>query len=592
MAALWRDQSFSSPIDFSPSPSSPRHTPNKTADIGQDGVSLSADPQGRILQLSTFHAGHGIVVAVPFEQFDGSKYYDPKFVRSYRTRMLQYMKEGKGGFGLDVAENAYPGSAQIVSRSLASFIYTVHTPHGNLEVSYTTRVLKGGEAVQTAAVKNPNPIQITHGYALKLCLSLNRASYGQLTEGGPIPLPPSRNSLCRTAESVFNITNPYLGARLEGSVEVDGTAISLGTLKPGSASEYAEQISYVAKGHLGWVFNRAERPRSSGEVYREDYVPSPQEPRGLSENEYSLTPMYSGFWHRSYLVTGKPKDQTIFQLDQQCYPLLELCDYLDCFPHDVDFVMRLANSGVIAEILEVLASKRDAETGLWPTDETPGDDAVTLPHHFSSHILLWRTYTRLRELWASIKPMDEAEIRKLSDMATEIRDKTLRSFTTHHPQNEKSMFAYFTNGHGEHRFYHDANDVPTLFAAEWEFVETLDQIKTWRNTMDFGLSPLNERGFCAEGSYRGLGSQHSPGAWVLGYFQELAYAASVGDAPAIDEAWEKILASMQWDGTFPEAVDPQTAKCSSKAWFSWPGSMIGALLIRMRVNGKDQYLER
>ncbi|RYP75070.1 hypothetical protein DL770_007481 [Monosporascus sp. CRB-9-2] len=511
----------------------------------------------QILQLSTFHTEHGIVVAVPFEQFDGSKYYDPKYVRSYRERMLLYKKEGKGGFGLDIAENADPGCAQI----------------------------------------------ITHRYALKLCLSLNRASYGQLTEGGPIPLPPSRNTLCRTAESVFNVTNPYLGAQLEGSVEVDGTAISLGTLseqtvdnaplnsrvsgkldilpyttvtlrarfrlssqpgfnalsptlpydepptthgpqswvslqrcttyiirrnvdyilgncaipvsgtevavvtdhvalplgwnrdnywqvrllletynhlklliEPDSTSEYAQQISYVAKGHLEWVFNRAQRPKS-------------------------------------YLVIGKPKDQTIFQLDQQCYPLLELCDYLDCFPHEVDFVTRLADSGVIAEILEVLASKRDAETGLWPTDETPGDDA--------------------------------------------------------------------------HTFYHDANDVPTLFAVEWKFVETPNQITTWMNTMDFGLSPLNERGFCAEGPYKGLGSQHSPGPWVLGYFQELAYAASVDDAPAIDEVWEKILAAMQWDGTFSEAVDSQTAECSSKAWFSWPGSMIGALLIRMRVNGKD-----
>ncbi|RYO82063.1 hypothetical protein DL766_010145 [Monosporascus sp. MC13-8B] len=177
-------------------------------------------------------------------------------------------------------------------------------------------------------------------------------------------------------------------------------------------------------------------------------------------------------------------------------------------------------------------------------------------------------------------------------MATDTRDRTLRFFTTHHLHNGKSMFAYLIDGHGEHTFYHDANDVPTLFAAEWKFVETPDQITTWRNTMDFGLSPSNERGFCAEGPYGGLGSQHSPGAWVLGYFQELAYAALVDDAPAVDDVWEKILAAMQWDGTFSEAVDPQTAECSSKAWFSWPGSMIGALLVRMRVNGKDKYLER
>ncbi|RYP10167.1 hypothetical protein DL765_008200 [Monosporascus sp. GIB2] len=593
MADPWRDQSFSSPIDFSSSPSPPRHTPNKSADIGQGGVSLSTDPLGRILQLSTFHAEHGIVVAVPFEQFDGTKYYDPKYVRSYRTRMLQHIEEGKGGFGLDVAENADPGCAQIITRR----------------------------------------------YAFKLCLSLNRASYGQLTEGGPIPLPPSRNTLCRTTESIFNVTNPYLGAQLEGSVEVDGTAISLDTLseqtvdnapldscvsgkidvapyatvtlrarfrlssQPGvnalssTALHHEPQImqetqswvseqrctTYIIRSNVDYILGNCAIPVSNTEVaIVTDHVALP-----LAWNRDNY-----GFWHRSYLVTGKPKDQRIFQLDQQCYPLLELCDYLDCFPLEVDFVARLADSGVIADILEVVASKRDAETGLWPTDESPGDDAVTLPHHFSSHVLLWRTYTRLRDLWSSIKPFDNAEIRRLNDMATEIRDRTLRSFTTRHPKSEKSMFAYLTDGHGEHTFYHDANDIPTLFALEWKFVETPNQISTWRNTMEFGLSPSNERGFCAEGPYRGLGSQHSPGAWVLGYFQELAYAALVDDAAVVEDVWEKILAAMQWDGTFSEAVDSQTAECSSKAWFSWPGSMIGALLICMRANGKDRYLER
>lgn len=47
---------------------------------------------------------------------------------------------------------------------------------------------------------------------------------------------------------------------------------------------------------------------------------------------------------------------------------------------------------------------------------------------------------------------------------------------------------------------------------------------------------------------------------------------------------------MQWDGTFPEAVDLKTAQCTSKAWFRWPGAMIGALLIRMRKNGQEAIL--
>jgi meiotically up-regulated gene 157 (Mug157) protein len=152
------------------------------------------------------------------------------------------------------------------------------------------------------------------------------------------------------------------------------------------------------------------------------------------------------------------------------------------------------------------------------------------------------------------------------------------------------LFAYLTNGHKKAKFYHDANDIPTCFALEWSFVSTADEVLIWQNTMDFGFSLANEVGYCSDGAYGGLGSVHSPGAWTLGYFQELAYAASMDDARAMQVAWTKIAAAMHWDGTFSEAVDPNTAECTSKAWFSWPGAMIGALLIRMRLNGQEEIL--
>jgi hypothetical protein len=105
--------------------------------------------------------------------------------------------------------------------------------------------------------------------------------------------------------------------------------------------------------------------------------------------------------------------------------------------------------------------------------------------------------------------------------------------------------------------------------------------------MRFGLSPANEKGYCSQNPYGGLGSVHSPGAWTLGCFQELAYAAFLNDVPAIQAAWNQVAAAMHWDGTFSEAVNPETGKCTSKAWSSWPGAMIGAQMIRMRRNGQE-----
>ena len=246
-------------------------------------------------------------------------------------------------------------------------------------------------------------------------------------------------------------------------------------------------------------------------------------------------------------------------------------------------------TGVIQEILGVLETKQNAQTRLWSTDETPGDDKVVYPHHFSSHVLLWRTFTRLHALYARLGIPLGGQTQQLDNVATEIKERTMQSFTATHPRCGRRMFAYLTNGYGKSKFYHDANDVPTLFAHKWGFVSTPEEVSVWRNTMDFSLSPGNTRGYCY-GPYGGLGSVHSPGAWTLGYFQELAYTAVTNNEYAMQTAWTKIAAAMHWDGTFSEAVDPKTAECTSKAWFSWPGAMIGALLIRMRMNGQEKVL--
>jgi hypothetical protein len=600
--------------------------------------------------------------------------------------MLKFIRDSKPGYGLNFGPDIHRVSVQILKSNLVLFRFK---PNECLDVELRVEVRRGGEILQTAAITNSGDDSATLAYSLNLCVSLNRASYGQLTEGGPLPLPASHNVLQTSEQSTFGITNPDLHAQLEGDLEIGGARVdisSLGekesrdapldaefshtvTIQPGGTEmlkasfrlsplgasaalpltppptpgndakvahgnesgwndeksittytlrrnvdyilancvvpvseavscvitdhvalplgwnrdnywqirllfetyknldtlvyphlrvEYAEQIQAATKGHLNWVFDYAERP--------------------------------FGFWHRSYLITGKPKDKSIFQLDQQCYPFLELCDYLDYFPEEVDFVRRHAESKTAKEVLAVLEKKKDPETGLWPTDETPGDDAVIYPYHFSSHVLLWRTMSRWRDLLARLRGPMDAEVQRLDTLVRELREQTLRSFIFEDPESRKRLIAYLTDGQGKSTFYHDANDVPTLFAEEWKFVDTQEEISTWENTMQFGLSPANVDGYCNEGPYRGLGSVHSPGSWVLGYFQELAYAARNSDSKALASTWSKVAAAMQWDGTFSEAVDPNTAECSSKAWFSWPGSMLGVLIIQLRLRGQEPSL--
>ena len=303
----------------------------------------------------------------------------------------------------------------------------------------------------------------------------------------------------------------------------------------------------VIKGHLNWVFRRAERPH--------------------------------GFWHRSYLTTGKPKDGTAFQLDQQCYPLLELCDYLQEHPTEKRFVRDLMAESTATDILNVLWSKRDPVTGLFPTDETPGDDAVDYPFHFSSHVLLWYTLERVAGLLVSVGSPPGLSAEMVQSSADAVRKAALNYFLTVDTENSRSIFAYLTDAQGFYTFYHDANDIPTVFAKKWGFVSSPEELDAWQNTMAFATTAANEAGFSLGGTFSGLGSVHTSGPWPLGYFQELMYARDRGDKSKERDAARRIRGSAQWDGTFGEAVDVKSGVTTSKAWFSWPGSMIGALLI-------------
>lgn len=58
------------------------------------------------------------------------------------------------------------------------------------------------------------------------------------------------------------------------------------------------------------------------------------------------------------------------------------------------------------------------------------------------------------------------------------------------------------------------------------------------------------------------------------------YAHVKGNEGKREDAWRRIKGCMFWDGLFSEAVDKDTGDCVSKAWFSWPGCMIGSALLR------------
>jgi hypothetical protein len=255
---------------------------------------------------------------------------------------------------------------------------------------------------------------------------------------------------------------------------------------------------------------------------------------------FELAERPDGWWPRASLASGQAKDP-VFQLDQQLYPLLLLADHARLTGYQT-LVLRYAaeRDRVIRALLD-----RRSELGLIATDETPADDPIEAPFHFSSHVLLWRV----------LRDLDPAAARTL-------RNATRRHFAA------GDVYAYAVggaNGKGAVR-YHDANDLPTVFAPGWRFCRSSEP--RWRATIEFAWSRAN-RGF-VEGELGGLGSVHTLHPWPLGDLQDLVLGRVLRDRARTKRARERLRRVATWDGMLPEAYDETSGEVASRHWFAWP----------------------
>ncbi len=282
----------------------------------------------------------------------------------------------------------------------------------------------------------------------------------------------------------------------------------------------------IVRRHLLWMFETAERP--------------------------------GGIWGRCYTANGTVKD-CAYQLDQQLFPLLELADYVET-TGDRATLDRLTPH--LRPLLDLLLAYKMPDSWLFPTDETPADDPVTLPYHLSSHILLWYTLRRMHtvglgDLLAGFEGLTQDAI-------------NAQFIAPHHGQR---LYAYAVDAQGAYRFYHDANDIPFVLAPAWGFVPADDVV--WRATVDFAFSQANRDGYYTSG----LGSVHTPAPWPLGGVQDLIVARATGDSARAAVALDRLRQQAQWDGALPEAYHPETHAVVSRHWFAWPNAALACALL-------------
>jgi len=534
------------------------------------------------------------------EPFTGSR-FDQSEVRAFRGSLADPKRPS---FGFDLLD-AEPSSVWLAEDSFPSAI--VERPEGRFESIIVAPAGRSG-AIQIVRIKAKVEIR---GPTWTSTMRLARAEYTQLTAGGALPEPHSHNRISMHQrddwpDSLFLLEDRALGAAATiaatyaeigaGSETAAILVVALG-LDPVAtltdAHELARDAEALVERHLSerrtlWtgldLAGASAGPVRRGVSYAIDcaasrtgdavamladhqilplvwtrdayYVcrallaVSPSDPQiaafvdGFIRWMFEAAETVDGWWPRASLASGPAKDPA-FQLDQQLWPLLLIADRArltgDASPRE-----RYAAS--CNNVIDRLLAARSA-FGLIATAETPADDPLVQPYHFSSHVLLWRV------LAAFDRPVDAAAV----------RDATLRHFAS------EGRFAYAIAGPdaASARHYHDANDFPTVFAPGWGFCSVDDP--PWRATIDFAWSIANQGYFA--GTLAGLGSVHTPHPWPLGDLQEIVLARATKDEARETRAKERLERVQTWDGMLPEAYDETSGAVASRHWFAWPVSL-------------------
>lgn len=613
----------------------PTHLPypgntRKPVDIGANGVCMSFDEAGGLINMSAFHSRHGyggFSVAPPFTD---EMRYQQSSVRDYRASLA-----AQQGFGPKFPQPILSQEVSFLSSAIPRFELTFEG--GGSAIS--TVIIIDGVAIQQWQFKGIKPIWSGN-------VSVQRAAYTQLTEGGPLQAV-TINQTLETTHNGFYIDDLELGL----SFAVSGFAMpskpekiyANTLLNYKIQAEQAEGLTLMYA--LGESRNDAAQKMTQASAqlnndgfavlldqqtkqWQQYFANTPTDPilrRGLLYARMMEVPVTSNpdasclmtdhmllplswnrdayftaralldwgephwdlvkrhliwmfevadrgeknEWGRCYLLNGVEKDGA-YQLDQQFFPLLELAEYC-LITGDNALLDRLSMH--VQPIIESVLKRKHPTAYLFPTDETPGDDPLDYAYHFSSHILIWHTLMQLHKVLPDNKLPQNSPYQTLAEQVKEDAQRYFIAAFNDSANNAASthngsnIYAYACDTEGHFLFYHDANDVPLALAPEWGFCSADDPV--WQATIHFAYSSDNPQGYF--GAMR-LGSVHTPAPWPLGDVQLMYIAQALDNADMAATAKQNVTKAAQWDGSLSEAYHASNYQVASRHWFAWPSA--------------------
>ncbi len=181
---------------------------DKPFDIGNGIVSSSISNNGRIISINAAHKTHGYIKLTPVEPFSNNNWYKPEKVRAYRNSFLTEEIERKGYTLLfEVEKENRP-----VSKSQLNFIENTNTLF--IKEIYDKFIFKKfvfipptkNFLIYLYEIENLSSEAISLPFVIYGSYGITRASYGQITENGPIPIPQINNNIEKVNSNQLKIT--------------------------------------------------------------------------------------------------------------------------------------------------------------------------------------------------------------------------------------------------------------------------------------------------------------------------------------------------------------------------------------------------
>ena len=215
------------------------------------------------------------------------------------------------------------------------------------------------------------------------------------------------------------------------------------------------------------------------------------------------------------------------------------------------------------------------KTGLIHSAFRPSDDACTYPCNIPGNLF---AVTTLRELAA----MADAVLHdtELADEARALADEVAAAVLAHGTMelpDGRRVYAYETDGYGNHLFMDDANVPSLLGLAYLRCVPAADPL--WQTTAAAVWSEANPWFFSGTAA-SGIGGPHigERQIWPMGI---IVRALSSNDDAVIAGALHTLRATHAGTGFMHESFDADDPARFTRGWFAWVNGLFGELIIKL-----------